>query len=150
MGKKVEEEERILVCLSASPSNVKVISAAAKMAEAFDALLTAIYVKPTNYDELSAIDKQRLQSNMKYAERAGASVITIVGNDVPVQIAEYAHISGANKIVVGRSGAHRQHFWSKAPLTELIILNAPDVDVYIIPDSSVELKNHRIKISIKD
>lgn len=150
MGKKIEEEERILVCLSASPSNVKVISAAAKMAEAFDALLTAIYVKPTNYDELSAIDKQRLQSNMKYAERAGASVITIVGNDVPVQIAEYAHISGANKIVVGRSGAHRQHFWSKAPLTELIILNAPDVDVYIIPDSSVELKNHRIKISIKD
>ena len=150
MGKKLDEEERILVCLSTSPSNIKVITAAAKMAEAFHAMLTAIYVKPTDYDELPQSDKDRLQSNIRLAEQSGASVITIIGNDVPVQIAEYAHISGANKIVVGRSGARRQHFWSKAPLTEMIILNAPDVDIYIIPDSRVDLMHHKIKINLKN
>ena len=135
--------ERILVCLSPSPSNKKVVAAAAKMAEAFHAVLTAVYIKPTNYSLISETDKRRLQSNIEFAERSGASIATIIGNDVPVQIAEYAHISGATKIVVGRSGARRRHFWSKAPLTEQIILNAPDLDVYIIPDSAADLKQQR-------
>ena len=45
----LEGNERILVCLSPSPSNKKVVEAAAKMARAFQAALTAIYIKPTNY-----------------------------------------------------------------------------------------------------
>ena len=143
MNHVLEGNERILVCLSPSPSNKKVVAAAAKMALAFQAVLTALYIKPTNYHLISEKDKRRLQSNIEYAEQCGASVTTIIGNDVPVQIAEYAHISGATKIVVGRSGARRRHFWSKAPLTEQIILNAPDLDVYIIPDSAADLKQHR-------
>ena len=92
MDKAPEGGERILVGLSSSPSNQKVIDAAAKMAEAFHAALTAIYVKPADYDALSEADRQRLQNNMKFAERSGAAIVTIVGDDVPVQIAEYAHI----------------------------------------------------------
>ena len=112
MEKILESSERILVCLSSSPSNQKVIDAAARMAEAFQATLTAIYVKPVNYDALPEADKNRLQGNIAFAEQNGAAVITIIGDDVPVQISEYAHISGTTKIVVGRSGAKRQHFWS--------------------------------------
>ncbi|MBR2593790.1 MAG: sensor histidine kinase KdpD [Firmicutes bacterium] len=148
MEKVLENGERILVCLSSSPSNQKVIDAAAKMAEAFHAVLTAVYVKPANYDGLPESDKVRLQNNIKFAENNGATIITLTGNDVPVQIAEYAHISGTTKIVVGRSGAKRQHFWSKAPLTEQIILNAPDVDVYIIPDSSADIKQQSKKLNL--
>ena len=144
----LESNERILVCLSSSPSNQKVIDAAVKMAEAFHAALSAIYVKPANYDALPETDKNRLQNNIAFAEHNGAAVVTILGNDVPAQIAEYAHISGTTKIVVGRSGAKRQHFWSKASLTELIILNAPDVDVYIIPDSSADIKHQSQKLNM--
>ena len=143
MEKNVEISEHILVCISPSPSNMKVIAEAVKMADAFHATLTAIYVKPTNYDALSAEDKARLQRNIRYAEQCGASITTIIGDDVPVQVAEYAHFSDTTKIVVGRSGARRRHFWSKAPLTEQIILRAPDVDVYIIPDSATDLKRQK-------
>ena len=146
----IESGERILVCLSSSPSNQKVIDAAAKMAVAFHAELSAIYVKPPNYESLPEADRIRLQSNIQFAEQHGAAIVTITGDNVPVQIAEYAHISGATKIVVGRSGAKRQHFWSKAPLTEQIILNAPDVDVYIIPDSSAEIKQQSQKLNLAD
>ena len=144
--KSAESCERILVCISASPSNPKVIDAAAKLAEAFHAPLTAIYVRPYEDEDLPAADRLRLQNNIHIAELAGASVITIIGSDVPVQIAEYARISGITKIVVGRSGARRLHIWSKPPVTEQIIINAPDVDVYIIPDSSVDLKDQRQKL----
>ena len=143
MDNRSEAGEHILVCVSPSPSNPKVIEAAARMAEAFQATLTALYVKPTNYDSLSEEDKSRLQNNIRFAERSGAFVATIVGDDVSVQVAEYAHISGTTKIVVGRSGVGRRHFWSKPPLTEQIILNAPDVDVYIIPDSAADIRLQR-------
>ncbi len=140
MDKDTDKGERILVCLSTSPSNRKVIAAAAKMAEAFSAVLTAVYIKPSYYEELSDDDKNRIQENIRYAEQQGASVITITGNDIPVQVAEYAQVSGATKLVVGRSGMKRRHFWDKTTLTEQIILNVPGIDVYIIPDSEADLK----------
>ena len=82
MEKAAEATERILVCLSSSPSNHKVISAAVKMAEAFHAALTAIYVKTERYDALSDADKARLQKNTRLAEQNGAFVTTVIGNDV--------------------------------------------------------------------
>ncbi len=148
MEKVLESGERILVCLSSSPSNKKVIDAAARMAEAFHAALSAIYVKPANYDSFPESDKIRLQNNITFAEQNGATIITIIGNDVPVQIAEYAHISGTTKIVVGRSGAKKQYFWSKLSLTEQIILKAPDIDVYIIPDSSADIKQQNQRLNL--
>lgn len=150
MNKNTEDAEHILVCLSPSPSNPKVITAAAKMADAFHATLTAIYVRPTNNDTLSDEDKSRLQSNIRFAEQNGASITTIIGDDVPAQIAEYAHISDTTKIVIGRSGMKKRHFWSKAHLTEQIILSAPDVDVYIIPDSGVDFKQQKESLYIAD
>ena len=150
MSRNTEANEHILVCVSPSPSNPKVISAAARMAEAFQATLTAIYIKPTDYDALSEEDRVRLQNNIRFAEQNGASVTTIIGDDVPAQVAEYAHISGTTKIVVGRTGVRRRHFWSKPPLTEQIILNAPDVDVYIIPDSTADLKQQREDSRLSD
>ncbi len=148
MDKSSENGERILVCLSSSPSNQKVISAAAKLASAFHAALTAVYVKPTHDETMLPADRQRLQSNIRFAEQNGASVTTIVGDDVPFQIAEFAHISGTTKIVVGRSGAKRRHFWSEPPLTEQIIVNVPDVDVYIIPDSSADIKRQNRELRL--
>ncbi len=150
MERTSERSERILVCLSSSPSNQKVIDVAAKMAEAFQAVLTAIYVRPADYENLPEADKLRLQKNISFAEKNGASVITLAGNDIPVQIAEYARISGTTKIVMGRSGAKRQHFWSKAPLTERIILSVPNVDVYIIPDSAADLKQQSRRMNLTD
>ena len=150
MAKKPGSGEHILVCISPSPSNPKVIEAAAKMAAAFHATLTAIYVKPTSYDTLPEEDRIRLQNNIKFAELSGATVTTIIGDDVPAQVSEYAHISDTTKIVVGRSGFGRRHFWSKPPLTEQIIMNAPDVDVYIIPDSAADFKRQKESSHIAD
>ena len=41
----INSAEHIMVCLSASPSNVKIIKTAAKMASAFGGSFTALYVK---------------------------------------------------------------------------------------------------------
>lgn len=46
------KKEHILVCLSSSPSNPKVIHTAAKMAKVFDAEFTALYIEPLNPEKL--------------------------------------------------------------------------------------------------
>ena len=43
--KKTNTKEYILVCLSSAPSNARIIETAAKMAKAFGASFTALYVQ---------------------------------------------------------------------------------------------------------
>ena len=128
-------DEHILVCLSSSPSNAKIIRTAARMAFAFKGTLTALFVETPDFSVMGEEDLKRLRSNMHLAEQLGAKIETVYGEDVPFQIAEFARLSGVSKIVIGRSSAARHHLFSKPTLTEKLIAHAPDVDVHIIPDT---------------
>ena len=133
----INSAEHIMVCLSASPSNVKIIKTAAKMASAFGGSFTALYVKSVNTDKMDEFDKKRLQSNIQLAEQLGAEIAITHGEDVSFLIAEYARISGVTQIVIGRSNIKRHHFWSKPTLTEKLTEIAPNLDIHIIPDGSL-------------
>ena len=133
--------EHILVCLSGSPSNPRIIRTAARMAAAFRGPLTALYVESPDRAELSDEERDRLRDNMNLAEQLGAKVETAYGDDVAFQIAEFARLSGASKIVMGRNNetrGMRKHLFGKGSLTEQLIAIAPNLDIYIIPDKKAE------------
>ena len=136
-------KEHILVCLSSSPSNERIVRMAEKMAQAFCGSLTALYVQTPGDADMNAEDTVRLQANMRLAQQLGAEIVTTHGEDVPTQIAEYARLSDVTKIVIGRSGLKRRHFWSEPTLTERLIALAPEVDIHIIPDAEV-YKSYRL------
>ena len=153
MVKNTENElskDHILVCLSSSPSNERIVRMAGKMAQAFCGSLTALYVQTPGDTVMNTADMSRLQANMRLAQQLGAEIVTTHGEDVPTQIAEYALLSDVTKIVIGRSGVQRPHFWSEPTLTERLIALPPDVDIYIIPDVEA-YKSYRRKrlISIR-
>ena len=127
-------KEHILVCLSSSPSNERIVRMAGKMAQAFSGSLTALYVQTPGDADMNAEDTVRLQVNMRLAQQLGAEIVTTHGEDVATQIAEYVRLSDVTKIVIGRSGVQRRHFWSEPTLTERLITLAPEVDIHIIPD----------------
>ena len=131
-------DEHILVCLSSSPSNAKIIRTAARMARAFRGSFTALFVETPSTAEMREEDKRRLRENMRLAQQLGAHIETSYGEDVPYQIAEFARLSGVSKIVIGRSTATRKSFLSKPTLTERLIANAPNLDIHVIPDASVQ------------
>lgn len=151
-------DEHILVCLSSSPSNAKIIRTAARMANAFKGILTALYVETPEFAAVSDEDKKRLRQNIRLAEQLGAKIETVYGDDVPYQIAEFARLSGVSKIVIGRSASVKKHFFNKPALTEKLIAHAPNMDIHIIPDSSdvVEYRKANFKkkndfsISLRD
>ena len=134
MSFKTEEsnkysDEHILVCLSAAPSNKKIINMAAKMANAFPSRFTALYVRTGTKSE--DLDKEKLEEHIRYAEKMGAEIVMTHGVNIPVQIAEYARLSNVTQIVIGQSNAKRNHFFSKLTLTEKLIEIVPDIDIHI-------------------
>lgn len=131
-------DEHILVCLSAAPSNAKIIRTAARMAAAFRGNFTALFVETPAFSVMIEEDKNRLRSNMRLAQQLGATIETVYGEDVPYQIAEFARLSGVSKIVLGRSNAKRQRLFGKPSLTERLVDIAPSLDIHIIPDTATK------------
>lgn len=136
-------DEHILVCLSPSPSNAKIIRTAARLANAFKGRMTAVYVETPRFKSMSEEDKKRLKENIHLAEQLGAKIETVYGQDVAYQIAEYVRISGASKVVIGRSNTRRRYAFSRHPFTERLTEHAPNLDIYIIPDQGGNAKKAR-------
>lgn len=138
-------DEHILVGLSSSPSNPRIIRTAARMANAFHGTFTALFVETPNYSNWEEADLKRLRANMRLAQQLGATIETVYGDDVPYQIAEYARLSGVSKIVVGQSAACRRGLFSKPTLTERLIANTPNLEIHIIPDSVTRMISQRVR-----
>ncbi|ENT9776809.1 sensor histidine kinase KdpD [Campylobacter jejuni] len=88
--------EHILVCINAS--NAKVIRAAARLALAFHAKLSALYIKNPNIKEEKA-----LEENIELAKSFDAEIISVYDDDIVRQIAEYSSLSNVSKIVLGKN-----------------------------------------------
>ena len=139
-------KEHVLVCLSSAPSNTKIIQTAAAMAKAFNSSFTALYVKTPASESMTTEDAERLLSNIHFAETCGASTVTVCGDDIAFQIAEYARLSGVTKIVIGRTVIGKRKFIGKTSLTEKLISLAPNVDIHIIPDSDAVASESRKRL----
>lgn len=139
--KQYHTNEHILVCLSSSPSNSKVIRTAARMAYAFHASFTALFIETPNSRELKEENINKLRENIKLAEELGATVSTTYGNDIAYQIAEFSIASGVSKIIIGRSQKKKSIFRSSLSFADKLVEYAPDIDIYVIPDSNSKIYN---------
>ena len=142
-------DEHILVCLSSSQSNPKIIRTAARMASAFRGAFTALYVETPDATAMDEADQKRLRENMRLAQQLGAKIETCCGEDIPYQIAEFARLSGVSKIVIGRSSATRRGLLRKLSLTERLISAAPNLDIHIIPDAASSGYYHRKRNTVE-
>ncbi len=133
--KRSTMNEHILVCLSSSPSNERVVRTAVRMASVFGSQLTALYVRTPDYETMDPEDRKRLEANIRIAEAAGAETVTTHGDDVPEQIAEYARLSGVTKIVIGISTVRRRRLLFRPSLTERLFELVPGIDIHVIPDT---------------
>ena len=150
-------DEHILICLSPSPSNQRVIRTASRMSRAFHGKFTAVFVKTEAADKISPEDEKRLVENVRLAEQLGAKITTIFGEDIPEQIAGYAKASGVSKIVIGRS-MNRRVFSARHNFADRLSALAPNLDIYIIPDQQaapdsakkVIWKKEKVRVTTQD
>ena len=125
--------EKILACLSPSPSNPKILRAAAAMA-AGRAELIALFVETPQFSRLARADRRRLQENIHTAEQLGATLHTVSGDDVAFQVSEYAKLSGIRVIVLGQSDFRPSLLPAQPGLPDRLAEYLPDAEIHVIPD----------------
>ena len=126
------ERDRILVCVSASPTSSDVIRRAARLSRSLGAELIALYVEDSELQ--NDAQEKAVHRNLDLAERQGAVITTIYGNDPATAIAQYARVSGITKIVLGKSPGKRGVFAPKETLMYRLNVLAPDVEIIIVPN----------------
>ena len=75
LEKEKQKKEHILVCLSSSPSNEKIIRTAAQMAQAFQAGFTALYVQTAEKTEKTGDNSPILA--YVFGAMAGALILAV-------------------------------------------------------------------------
>ena len=146
-NESIPAREHILVCLSTSPSNAKVIRTAARMAEAFHASFTALFVDTPQSPALDAEGAKNLRDNIRLAKELGAKIATIYGENVSLQISAFARISGITKIVIGRTGQKTPFVGRRKSFVDQLIEHTTELEIFVIADNgSREYKPRRRRI----
>lgn len=127
----------VMVCLSPSPSNRRVIRAAAKTAFSRPSTETegegrpiAFYVGTSGREPE---EDSRLRDNIRFAREAGFKIHTVRSNDIPLAIAEYARRANVTDLFLGYSPPPF-FLQAKRAINEQLLDYLPAVDIHIIPD----------------
>ncbi len=129
-------EEHVLVCISPSPNNARVIEAGAVLARAFDAKLTALYVEPPSGRSVATETARQLETNLALATKSGAEQAVSYGSNVALQIAEFAKTARVTKVVLGYAyQASGRLVRRKNPALQIAKL-LPGVELFLIPEES--------------
>ena len=140
---KFDTDEHILVCLSSSPSNARIIHTAAKMAKVLHARFTAIYVQTDT--AINDEDQSRLRRT--YSSRKGSARDRYdARRECSAADLGICQAFRCHKIVIGQSSARRRGLFGRPTLTEKLISSAPNVDIHIIPDALNYTKSHRRRL----
>jgi len=125
---------KLLVCISSSPSSARCIRWAARTAEAFYAPWVAAFVENMESQNYTENEKKNIQANLELAERLGAEIVTLNGDEIASVIAGYAKLSGITNIVIGKSRNKKtlKNIF-EANLEDKLISLLPSIEVHIIP-----------------
>ncbi|MCE8429759.1 MAG: sensor histidine kinase KdpD, partial [Candidatus Methanoperedens sp.] len=124
--------ERILVGVLASPYAEQLIRSAFRIASELNIEWIAIYVETAKHAQLSDKEHEWLKNAMDRAEKLGASMVWIKGDDIAEEIARYAQSHNVTKIVMGKP----RHFGLFPTLARQILVRTEDIDVFLFAGKS--------------
>jgi two-component system sensor histidine kinase KdpD len=124
--------ERLLICLSPSPLNPKLIRMGRRLAAELHGEWYAVYVETPGHVDLGPAQQAQLQKNLALARELGARVIILPGDRVAESLVNYAHRQNITKILVGKAIQARWLDLVRPSLVDEIIRQSGQLDVYVI------------------
>ncbi len=129
--------ERLMVCIGADPLSSRLVRIAKRMALAFHAPWSAVYVQAGRYDHLSEEGKKSLQLLSRLVQRLGGNMVILQGEDDPATtLLNYARAQNVTRILVGQPVEARWRMLLRPPLAERIIRDSGEIDVHVVTDST--------------
>jgi two-component system sensor histidine kinase KdpD len=124
--------ERLLVCVGPSPSSVRLVRAAKRMAEGLGAEWIVAYVETPAQTRLPQEARDRVAQTMRLAEQLGAEVHTLTGPRMSDEILAFARARNVSKIVVGKP---ERPLWKRitmGSIVDTLVQGSGEIDVYVI------------------
>jgi two-component system sensor histidine kinase KdpD len=136
--------ERLLVCISGSPSSKRLIRTARRLAEELKAEWSVLYVETAEDDKLTRENRERVWSELRLAESLGAKeASTVKGNSVLEALIDYARNHQISKIILGRPTQSPWRGWMRGSLVDQVLRKSPELDVYVVSDAEKIKKEKR-------
>jgi two-component system sensor histidine kinase KdpD len=125
--------EKILVCISPSPSAIRVVRAGRRLARRLRADWTVLYMEEPRHLGLPRSDRDYADQALRAAEELGADAVTLAGHDAVEEVLRFARDHNFSKIVVGKPG----RFWRLRDLVTgsfvaRLAAESGDIDVFIV------------------
>lgn len=122
--------ERLLVCVGAEGSE-GAVREAARLASALNASWIAAFVERTGHETRSADAVRKVDEALHLAERLGAEIARLSGDDLAGEILKFARQENITQIVIGRSRAGFLGKLFKRSLPDEIVRREKDIAVLL-------------------
>jgi two-component system sensor histidine kinase KdpD len=124
--------DRVLVCVSPSPSSARIVRAACRMANSLHAPFIAAYVETPASIRMSDADRRRVDEHLRLAEKLGAETVVLRGERAADETVRYGRSQNVTKIVLGKPTHPRWRDLVARSYLEEIVRASGDIDVYVI------------------
>jgi len=128
--------ERLLVCVSPSPLNERLVRAARRLADELKAEWFALYVETPGQTRLPPEDRDRVARNLQLAEELGAKTATRQAECVAESVVDFAREHNVTKIIAGKPLRPRWVELLRGSVLDQIVRQSGSIDVYVISGSA--------------
>jgi two-component system sensor histidine kinase KdpD len=132
--------ERVLVCVSASPSSARLVRGARRLASGLHADWIAANVEPPSSLPMSARDREQLTANLRLARTLGADTVTLSGPRGALEVIELARQRNVTRILVGKPTHPRWRDRIRRSFLDEIVRLSGDIDVHVIRGDETDIE----------
>lgn len=123
---------RILVGVSASPNNERLLRATRQLCAEMHTTWLAVHVETEADRELDPASRERIQKHVQLARELGAETLTVAGDSVAGTLVQMAAQYDISRVVVGRTRRRRNLFNMRGSLADEIMDRSETLDVLIL------------------
>ncbi|WP_165252045.1 sensor histidine kinase [Paludisphaera soli] len=123
--------DRLLVCVGPSPSTARVLRTAKRLASALDAPWIAASVERVGMTA-DPVVQERMATHYRLAERLGAEVVALSGEDVAAALLDCARSRNVTRILVGKTEQPRWRRLFSGSIVDELLERSGDIDVYVV------------------
>ena len=125
-----EARERVVVAVTGGPESETLVRRASRIASKSSAELMVVHV--IRGDGLAGVSESRMSKIRELASSLDASVHTVVGDDVPTALLDFAREMNATQLVVGTSRRSRWARIFEEGMGQQIVERSGKIDVHLV------------------
>jgi len=124
--------ERLVVCIGPSPSAVRLVRAARRMAARVHAEWFAVHVETLRDQRLSAAEREDILRSMELAEQLGGRAVTLSGQSTAEELLTYARAHNVTRIILGKTRRARWRDLLQGSLLDALVRGSGGIEVLAI------------------